>query len=60
MNAGSLKLTVDFDIGRFPNDRDTHGINTVRMATVWMDDYIDLLYLNRPDLRVSSNCALNP
>lgn len=43
------------DSGRFPNDRDTHGINTVRMATVWMDDYIDLLYLNRPDLRVSSN-----
>lgn len=55
-----MKLTVDFDIGRFPNDRDTHGINTVRMATVWMDDYIDLLYLNRPDLRVSSNCTLNP
>lgn len=23
----------------FPNDKDTHGINTVRMAKVWMDDY---------------------
>lgn len=41
----------DFHPYSFPNDRDTHGINTVRMATVWMDDYIDLLYLNRPDLR---------
>ncbi|CAG9811392.1 unnamed protein product [Chironomus riparius] len=35
----------------FPNDKDTHGINTVRMAIVWMDDYQELLYMNRPDLR---------
>lgn len=37
---------------RFPNDRDTHGINTLRMARVWMDEYIDLFYFNRPDLKV--------
>lgn len=37
----------------FPNDKDTHGINTVRMATVWMDEYQELLYMNRPDLRNS-------
>lgn len=37
---------------RFPNNKDTHGINTVRMARVWMDEYIDLFYLNRPDLKV--------
>uniref|UniRef100_A0A182IU08 Polypeptide N-acetylgalactosaminyltransferase n=1 Tax=Anopheles atroparvus TaxID=41427 RepID=A0A182IU08_ANOAO len=41
----------DFHPYSFPNDRDTHGINTVRMAIVWMDDYVELLYLNRPDLR---------
>lgn len=35
----------------FPNDKDTHGINTVRMAKVWMDDYQELLFMNRPDLR---------
>lgn len=35
----------------FPNDKDTHGINTVRMAKVWMDEYQELLYMNRPDLR---------
>ncbi|EAA04096.4 AGAP006925-PA [Anopheles gambiae str. PEST] len=41
----------DFHPYSFPNDRDTHGINTVRMAIVWMDDYVELLYLNRPDLK---------
>lgn len=35
----------------FPDDKDTHGINTVRMAKVWMDEYAELLYMNRPDLR---------
>lgn len=40
------------NIFRFPNDRDTHGLNTVRMAKVWMDEYIDLFFLNRPDLKV--------
>ncbi|XP_075212593.1 polypeptide N-Acetylgalactosaminyltransferase 1 [Lycorma delicatula] len=35
----------------FPNDKDSHGINTVRLAEVWMDEYKRLFYLNRPDLR---------
>ncbi|XP_049882423.1 uncharacterized protein LOC126378274 [Pectinophora gossypiella] len=30
---------------------DSHGINTARMAEVWMDDYKELFYLHRPDLR---------
>lgn len=42
----------DFHPYSFPNNRDTHGINTVRMALVWMDEYINLFYLNRPDLKV--------
>lgn len=41
----------DFHPYSFPNDRDTHGINTVRMAMVWMDEYIEYFYMNRPDLR---------
>ncbi|KOB76422.1 Glycosyl transferase [Operophtera brumata] len=34
-----------------PGNSDTHGINTARMAEVWMDDYAELFYLHRPDLR---------
>lgn len=41
----------DFHPYAFPNDRDTHGVNTARMAIVWMDEYIDLFYMNRPDLK---------
>lgn len=41
-----------YSVYSFPNDKDTHGINTVRMALVWMDEYIELLYMNRPDLKV--------
>lgn len=35
----------------FPGRKDTHGINTARMAEVWMDDYKRLFYLYRPDLK---------
>ncbi|EDW01816.1 polypeptide N-acetylgalactosaminyltransferase 1 [Drosophila grimshawi] len=41
----------DFHPYKFPNDRDTHGINTARMALVWMDEYINVFFLNRPDLK---------
>ncbi|CAG4965810.1 unnamed protein product [Colias eurytheme] len=34
-----------------PANSDTHGINTARMAEVWMDEYAELFYLHRPDLR---------
>lgn len=34
-----------------PATTDTHGINTARMAEVWMDEYAELFYLHRPDLR---------
>jgi len=34
----------------FPDDKDTHGINTARTVEVWMDDYKHIFYLNRPDL----------
>ncbi|KAF9824762.1 hypothetical protein SFRURICE_020493, partial [Spodoptera frugiperda] len=35
-----------------PAHTDTHGINTARMAEVWMDEYAELFYLHRPDLRI--------
>uniref|UniRef100_A0A1L8E225 Polypeptide N-acetylgalactosaminyltransferase n=1 Tax=Nyssomyia neivai TaxID=330878 RepID=A0A1L8E225_9DIPT len=41
----------DFHPYSFPDNRDTHGINTVRMALVWMDEYISLFFMNRPDLK---------
>ncbi|XP_055307732.1 polypeptide N-acetylgalactosaminyltransferase 1 isoform X2 [Sitodiplosis mosellana] len=41
----------DFHPYEFPDNRDTHGINTVRLANVWMDSYADLFFLNRPDLK---------
>ncbi|CAG9134199.1 unnamed protein product [Plutella xylostella] len=34
-----------------PAAADTHGVNSARMAEVWMDDYKELLYLYRYDLR---------
>ncbi|XP_037069452.1 polypeptide N-acetylgalactosaminyltransferase 1-like isoform X2 [Pollicipes pollicipes] len=41
----------DFHPYSFPGNKDTHGINTARLAEVWMDDYKRLFYLNRPDLQ---------
>ncbi|XP_043224989.1 polypeptide N-acetylgalactosaminyltransferase 1-like [Amphibalanus amphitrite] len=41
----------DFHPYTFPGNKDTHGINTARLAEVWMDDYKRLFYLNRPDLQ---------
>lgn len=40
---------------RFPNNRDTHGINTARMALVWMDDYVNIFFLYRPDLKFNAD-----
>ena len=44
----------DFHPYTFPGKKDTHGINTVRMAEVWMDDYKRLFYLHREDLKVGA------
>lgn len=35
----------EFHPYKFPHNKDTHGINTARMAKVWMDKYSDLLFL---------------
>lgn len=35
----------------FDGKKDTHGLNTVRLVEVWMDDYKRLFYLHRPDLK---------
>lgn len=36
----------------FPGNKDTHGLNTARLAETWMDDYKRLFYLYRPELQV--------
>ncbi|KAK2180402.1 hypothetical protein NP493_444g01037 [Ridgeia piscesae] len=36
----------------FPDKkRDYHGLNCLRLARVWMDDYIRLFYYSRPTLK---------
>lgn len=34
----------------FPGNKDTHGLNTARLAETWMDGYKRLFYLHRPEL----------
>ena len=38
-----------------PGNKDTHGINSMRLAEVWMDGYKRLFYTHRRDLLVSIN-----
>lgn len=40
----------DFHPYSFPNNKDTHGINTARLAHVWMDDYKRLFFMHQPAL----------
>ncbi|XP_052801454.1 probable N-acetylgalactosaminyltransferase 9 isoform X2 [Mya arenaria] len=37
----------------FPGNKDTHGINSMRLAEVWMDEYKRLFYMHRRDLSLS-------
>lgn len=41
----------DYHPYKFPSNKDTHGINTARLAEVWMDNYKYYFYQNRPELR---------
>ncbi|XP_066144540.1 polypeptide N-acetylgalactosaminyltransferase 1-like [Euwallacea fornicatus] len=40
----------DFHPYSFPENKDTHGINTARLAHVWMDDYKRLFFMYQPTL----------
>ncbi|KAK5638663.1 hypothetical protein RI129_012958 [Pyrocoelia pectoralis] len=40
----------DFHPYSFPENKDTHGINTARLAHVWMDDYRRLFFMHQPGL----------
>ncbi|KAF5285214.1 hypothetical protein FQR65_LT13329 [Abscondita terminalis] len=40
----------DFHPYSFPDNKDTHGINTARLAHVWMDDYKRLFFMHQPGL----------
>lgn len=41
----------DYHPYKFPSNKDTHGINTARLAEVWMDNYKSYFYQNRPELK---------
>ncbi|KAF2894288.1 hypothetical protein ILUMI_11880 [Ignelater luminosus] len=43
----------DFHPYSIPGKKDTHGINTARLAHVWMDDYKRLFFMYRPKLEYS-------
>ena len=50
----------DFHPYKWPEEgKDTHGINTARMAEVWMDDYKRLYYLHRFDLKTNIDTKVN-
>lgn len=62
--GGSLEIVPCSRVGhifrnflpyKFPNDKDTHGINTARLANVWMDDYKRLFYLHREEYKDNQN-----
>lgn len=36
---------------KFPNDKDTHGINTARLVYVWMDEYKRLFLMHRSEYK---------
>lgn len=40
----------DFHPYTMPDNKDTHGINTARLAHVWMDDYKRLFFAYQPSL----------
>lgn len=40
----------DFHPYSFPDNKDTHGINTARLVEVWMDDYKRFFYMFEPSL----------
>ncbi len=35
----------------FPNNVDSHGLNTARLAEVWMDEFKELFYNHRSELK---------
>ena len=42
---------INFFCHFVPGNKDTHGINTARVVEVWMDDYKELFYMHRGDLK---------
>ena len=47
--SSTLMLYTDYTTG----NKDTHGLNSKRLADVWMDGYKRLFYKHRRDLIVS-------
>ncbi len=54
--ACKIFLSMYVFLNRIPfcqitGNKDTHGINTARVVEVWMDDYKELFYMHRGDLK---------
>lgn len=49
-NVFQLECTVISSLFTIGN-KDTHGINTARVVEVWMDEYKELFYMHRGDLK---------
>ena len=51
---GTMKFTKQIEvIALLLGNKDTHGLNSKRLAEVWMDEYTRLFYSHRKDLVVS-------
>ena len=47
-----MKLYSELRLCPLTGNKDTHGINSMRLAEVWMDEYKRLFYMHRRDLLV--------
>ena len=47
-----VKVWIMLAFSSIVGNKDTHGLNSKRLAEVWMDDYKRLFYMHRKDLIV--------
>lgn len=52
-NVWEIEFCKNSAIFVLTGNKDTHGINSMRLAEVWMDEYKRLFYMHRRDLLVS-------
>jgi len=45
-------MFISFHPYSFPGNVDSHGLNTARLVEVWMDEYKEIFYSHRQELKV--------